>query len=115
MSTTRPVTGHRPEVALQHRRLALPRGLAYQRKAGSEDGQRQCGLAPRRIPAQRKAQAGTGNRTGNARPQRRFELQYEIDPNPGAKENRQPQQAAVALGGEAIAKGRPECARPMPA
>ena len=64
------------------------------------------------MPAQRKTEARPGNRTSNAGPHRRFELQYEIDPDPGAEKDRQPQEAAVALGREAIAKaGEKACSR----
>jgi hypothetical protein len=60
----------RSQMALQHRGLPLPGGLAYQRKAGGEDGQHERRLAPRRMPAQGNAQTGADDRRSDTRPQR---------------------------------------------
>ena len=57
------------------------------------------------MPAQSKAQARTGNRCGDPRPQRRLDPQSKIHSDPGAEENRQPEQAPLALGNEAVDKG----------
>jgi hypothetical protein len=51
-----------------------------------------------------EAQAGADDRRDDTRPQRRLDLQREINPDPGAEKRRQPEQAAIAFGGEAIGK-----------
>ena len=85
----------RPEAPLQHRRLALPSGLADQGKAGAEQGQRQRRLARQRAPVQGKSQAAGHDRSAEAEPQRRLDRQREINADPGAEKDRQPQ-AGVA-------------------
>ena len=97
--------GERSEVALQHRRLPLPGGFAHQCTAGGESRQRECDLAPPRMPAQCKSDNSAGDRGNDARPQRRLDLQRKINPDPGAKKHRQPEQAPLALGGKAVGKG----------
>jgi hypothetical protein len=57
------------------------------------------------MPAQGEAQAGAGNRRSDTRPQRRLDPQRKVEPDPGTKEHRQPEQTALALGGEAIGDG----------
>jgi hypothetical protein len=97
--------GERSKVPLQHRRLPLPGGFAHQRKAGGKGRERERSLAPSRMTTQRAAQGDTGDRGNDSGPQRRFEPQGKIHPDPGAEENRQPEQAPLALGNEAVDKG----------
>jgi len=69
-----PGDSDRPEVALQHWRVALPGGHAHQRKTCGEGGERQRDFAPRGMTAQCPRRAGSRDRRGNARPQRRLDL-----------------------------------------
>ena len=94
-----PGDGDRPEMALQHRRLALPGGLPHQCKAGRQGGERKRRFAPPGMPAQRNHQGNAGDRGRDAGPQRRLDFQRKIDCDPSPEIDRQPEQAAVALGG----------------
>jgi len=89
----------RAKPALQHRRLPLPCRLADQGKAGAEHGQRQRRLAQHGAPVQRERRRTGGERRGKTEPQRRLEVEGEINADPAAKKHRQPQQAALAFGG----------------
>jgi len=57
------------------------------------------------MSAQGKTQTGADDRRRDTRPQRRLDPQHEINPDSGPEKHRQPEQAALALGGEAIGKG----------
>ena len=81
---------HRPEAALQSRRLAFPGGLADQSKAGAEQGQPQRRLARQRQPMEREGEPEGEDRAGDPEPQRRLEIEREINPDPGAEQHRQP-------------------------
>jgi hypothetical protein len=97
-----PGKGDRPEMALQHRRLALPGGFPHQREAGRQSGECQRRFAPSRLPAQRQGKADPGERRRDGGPQRGLDRERKIGPDPGAEKYRQPQEAAALLGGEAI-------------
>ncbi len=96
----------RPEPPLEHRRLAFPGGLAGQRKAGAKDEQRQRRLARQRALPQRERGTAGGGDPEDAEPQRRLGRQRKINADPGAEEDRQPEQAAFALGGKGNAERR---------
>jgi hypothetical protein len=52
------------------------------------------------MPAHCQAHRSAGARQYQAWPQRGLDRQREIDPDPGAKKHRQPEQVPIALGGE---------------
>jgi hypothetical protein len=54
------------------------------------------------MPMHRQAHNSAGARHHQARPQRGLDRQREIDPDPGAKKYRQPQQVPTTLGGQAL-------------
>ena len=81
---------HRPEAALQSRRLAFPGGLANQSKAGAEQREPQRRLARQRQPMEREGEPEGEDRAGDPEPQRRLEIEREINPDPGPEQHRQP-------------------------
>jgi hypothetical protein len=58
----------RPEVPLQHWRVAFPRRFPHQREPGGKRSEHQCCFTPCRVSTQRKRPADPGNRRRNARP-----------------------------------------------
>jgi hypothetical protein len=95
---------NRPDVPLQHRRVALPGCLAHQRKSGGKGGERQHRFAPCRITARRKRRSCADNRRDDSRPQRRLDLQVEIKTDPRTEKHRQPQETPLAFASKPITK-----------
>ena len=82
------VDGDRAKAPLQHRRLALPGGFPHPGKAGGEQGQASAASHQAELRRSARARAAAGECRRTARPQRRLDLQQEIDADAGAEEYR---------------------------
>jgi hypothetical protein len=94
--------GDRPDAALQHRRAPLPARLLHDREAGAAKSQGDRGVAPYRPAPQQDNGKNRDDRRGQAKPARRLDGRGEEQCDAGAEENRQPQDAAIAFGGESL-------------
>jgi len=96
----------RPETALQHRRAALPARLLHDREPGAAKGEHDRGVAQHRPAAKQNGGNKGGGRCRETEPPRRLDCRREVERDPHREENRQPQDAAVALGRERLGEVR---------